>query len=608
MRTTVSWIGLGLALGALTGCGSDLTCGPGTTEKGEQCVAAAAGSAGSAGSGGNPTGDGGVVDAPPSVDGVTSLAPASDASLQVTWDPALDDGTEPEHIVYRVYVATSEGDQNFARPTAVSPPGATALVVANLRPNTEHFVIVRAVDAAGNEDDNSVELAGTPEKDTTPPTFAGAKRAKAFASNAVEVLWDPASDDKTPAEGISYTVRWSAQPGAAAILGSVGALTPPGATSAVVRGLPEPVSSYHFYVQARDAAGNADDNEVTISGKTGSDVTPPIFAGCSSVAEPGATRATAAWEPASDDTTKPEQMTYNVYAFSEPVDDQTPFGAPVGTFVGGALGVVDGLRPKTTYYLVCRAADKTGNEEQNIAFRQVTTKEDGSAPVFAGIVAAVPDATTAELSWTAATDDQTPSEEIVYLIYQSRSPNPVTSGMLLEPGPVPGATNFTVTGLTSRTQYYWAVRASDRAGNVDENAAIATEITLVSFANDVQPIFSTSCAKTTCHMGENAPQGMRLEEGYAYSNIVNIQTVWPTEDNPHFGARIDRIEPGDPFRSFLWHKLNFTSEVSGTDTSYDPPRTWSFGLGMPRDTFPTKLPQSSLDIIESWILDGARNN
>jgi hypothetical protein len=326
------------------------------------------------------------------------------------------------------------------------------------------------------------------------------------------------------------------------------------------------------------------------------------------VGEPGATRATAGWVPARDDTTAAEDMTYNVYAFEDPVDEGTPFGAPVGSFVGGVIGVVDGLNPKTVYYLVCRAQDSSGNEDQNISFRQILTKEDSEPPVFGGITGVVPQATSAEVSWTPAEDDQTLQEEIVYLLYQSTQADPITTGTLITPGPVPGASNFTVTELDSRTQYYWAVRASDRAGNVDANTATVTDVTLVSFLNDVQPIFTTSCAKTTCHLGEDAMQGMRIEEGYAYLHTVNAPTVWPTELNPDFGSRIDRIEPGDTFRSFVYHKINHSEELGGVNTNVDPPQPFLFGSGMPKDIFPQKLPQADLDTIESWIIQGAGDN
>src|SRR3970282_2058295 len=107
MRTTILTISAALALGALSGCGSDLTCGSGTRESGEKCVAVTMGSAGSSGTpdGGGPSG------APPAFDGVASVAPVTDSSLQVTWDPALDDSTERENLIYRVYVGTAAGEQ-----------------------------------------------------------------------------------------------------------------------------------------------------------------------------------------------------------------------------------------------------------------------------------------------------------------------------------------------------------------------------------------------------------------------------------------------------------------------------------------------------------------
>src|SRR6185436_2634524 len=110
----------------------------------------------------------------------------------------------------------------------------------------------------------------------------------------------------------------------------------------------------------------------------------------------------------------PDDMKYNVYAFTDSVDDTTAFGAPSGTFTGGTSGVVTTLTQKTTYYFVCRAEDESGNEEENIVFRTTTTLEDGTPPTFGGLVSVAAESTTAELRWNAARDDKTPETEIFY--------------------------------------------------------------------------------------------------------------------------------------------------------------------------------------------------
>jgi hypothetical protein len=72
------------------------------------------------------------------------------------------------------------------------------------------------------------------------------------------------------------------------------------------------------------------------------------------------------------------------------------------------------------------------------------------------------------LSWDAATDPVTPSDQIVYDIYESgtaggedfATPTWMTA---------PGVTSFRTPGLPSHGTFYFVVRARDQAGNEDQN-------------------------------------------------------------------------------------------------------------------------------------------
>jgi hypothetical protein len=94
---------------------------------------------------------------------------------------------------------------------------------------------------------------------------------------------------------------------------------------------------------------------------------------------------------------------------------------------------------------------------------------DDTPPIFSGLeTAQAISETSIALSWTAATDDVTPSSAILYLIYMS-----MASGGQDFSAPsfttAAGATTHTVTGLSSSTTYCFVVRAKDEAGNIDSN-------------------------------------------------------------------------------------------------------------------------------------------
>ena len=100
----------------------------------------------------------------------------------------------------------------------------------------------------------------------------------------------------------------------------------------------------------------------------------------------------------------------------------------------------------------------------------------------------------------------------------------------------------------------------------------------ISFAETIQPILNANCE---CHIA-GEPAGLSMVDGYA--NLVDVAS---TE-----AAGLDRIEPGVPNDSYLWHKINGTHVEAG-------------GEGNPMPAPDGGLAQDLIDTIEQWILDGA---
>jgi hypothetical protein len=98
---------------------------------------------------------------PPSFAGVASATPVGSTALALAWQPAMDDSSPGEAIVYHVYVSEISGGQDFGAPALTTPAGATGALVAGLGAATEHFFVVRAEDVAGNQDSNTIEVQGT---------------------------------------------------------------------------------------------------------------------------------------------------------------------------------------------------------------------------------------------------------------------------------------------------------------------------------------------------------------------------------------------------------------------------------------------------------------
>ncbi len=92
-------------------------------------------------------------------------------------------------------------------------------------------------------------------------------------------------------------------------------------------------------------------------------------------------------------------------------------------------------------------------------------------------------------------------------------------------------------------------------------------------------IFTPIC--TACHIGANAPQGMRLDAANSYAMIVGV----PSNEVP----ALKRINPGNPDASYLVQKIQGTAAQ---------------GVRMPANG-PPYLSQEQIDLVRRWVAGGA---
>jgi hypothetical protein len=82
------------------------------------------------------------------------------SSYTLTWAAATDPVTPSSQLVYEIFVATAPGAENYATPTYTTAPGATSFVTPLSQDQGTRYFVVRARNAAGREDSNTVERAG----------------------------------------------------------------------------------------------------------------------------------------------------------------------------------------------------------------------------------------------------------------------------------------------------------------------------------------------------------------------------------------------------------------------------------------------------------------
>lgn len=106
----------------------------------------------------------------------------------------------------------------------------------------------------------------------------------------------------------------------------------------------------------------------------------------------------------------------------------------------------------------------------------------------------------------------------------------------------------------------------------------------VSFADHIQPLLNNHCV--FCHMTGAEAAGLNLEPEIAYGELVGV----PSEQ-----SSLHRVEPGEPAKSYLVHKLEGTHlDVGGA------------GARMPLRAM--RLSEDQLQLIRQWIEEGAQNN
>jgi hypothetical protein len=106
----------------------------------------------------------------------------------------------------------------------------------------------------------------------------------------------------------------------------------------------------------------------------------------------------------------------------------------------------------------------------------------------------------------------------------------------------------------------------------------------VSFAANVQPIFTASCASAGCHKGIAAQEGLDLSVGKAYGGLVNVNAKQCNDGRK-------RVLPGEPSQSYVIDKM------TGVDLC--------FGTAMPKLG---ALPSGQITTVANWICAGAPNN
>lgn len=120
-----------------------------------------------------------------------------------------------------------------------------------------------------------------------------------------------------------------------------------------------------------------------------------------------------------------------------------------------------------------------------------------------------------------------------------------------------------------------------------ESSTSGPEVVL-SHAIDIQPIWDANCMGLGCH----------VVQGGWFPNLATDAYNALLNTNPQM-ATVPYVTPGEPHESYVFHKVN------GTHLTAEPEGCGCNGVGgrMPLGMQP--LPQETIDLIATWILQGA---
>jgi subtilisin family serine protease len=146
---------------------------------------------------------------PPVFSGLESgIDAGTGGAVDLSWSGAFDpEGAEP--IRYNIYQATAPGGQEFGSPTHTTYN--TQFTATGLTDGLPYYFVVRAQDACGNEDSNSVEMSATPSAPVQCAMFIGDidLLARLIGINWKCVAHVPVSaDEGCSGDGASVEVSW----------------------------------------------------------------------------------------------------------------------------------------------------------------------------------------------------------------------------------------------------------------------------------------------------------------------------------------------------------------------------------------------------------------
>jgi fibronectin type 3 domain-containing protein len=419
-------------------------------------------------------------------------ATAGSGSVSLTWSPPASNGGTAI-TGYDVYRGTSAGGES-ATPVASNVSG-TSFTDTGLTNGTTYYYKVAAVNSAGVSA-QSGETSATPEQVQANAPSAPQSLTATAGSGSVRLSWTaPASNGGSPITG--YNVYRGTSAG--------GESATPLATNVTTTSFTDPTVSngtkYYYTVAAVNAVGTSPQSaEASATPQATAPSTPTAL-----VASGGNGRVTLSWAVPASDGGSPITG-YNVYRGTSAGGESA---TPVATNVPSNSFTDTNVTNGSTYYYKVAAVNAVGPSPQS-AEASATPSQPATAPSAPTGLTATAANGSVKLSWSPPASNGG-AAVTGYDLYRGTTPGgeastPVATSIT--------GTNFTDTGLTNGTTYYYTVTAVNAVGMSPQSGEASATPQATTPSAPLNVVASSGNAQATLSWSVPATTGGSPITGY----------------------------------------------------------------------------------------------
>ncbi|MFC1475923.1 fibronectin type III domain-containing protein [Candidatus Zixiibacteriota bacterium] len=440
---------------------------------------------------------------------VTDLYVALEQKNQINfcWTAPGDDGMKGTVTQYDIRYSTnpineetfSEAQRTDEEPYAIVAGGELQCdEIKDLDSGQVYYFAIKATDEYDNWSGMSNVAMGF-TGDTIPPATINNLQILRHGPTWVQLYWHAPGDDSTTGRAREYDIRYSRDPITDATFEDAIQVTDPPhpcqkycSDDHIISNL-APLTRYYFAIKTRDEMYNWSGLSNVVSVTTHEADTPDAITDLRVVVAMDSA-IVVAWTAPGDDGDMGVAAQYDVrystaLITSENFYTHTRLTTVISPSVSGTIdtATITGLTPNTGYYVAIKTADEVPNwsEISNVVAGITRTGGDTVPPAaVTNMWATVMRQTSVVLSWTAPGDDHLTGQAAAYDIRYATTPVDAATwefampaSNIPQPKPAGSEELIEVGGLNPATEYYFAFKTVDTAGNWSELSNVVSATT-----------------------------------------------------------------------------------------------------------------------------------